>query len=152
MDWLFDHWTGDIGSDIDRSSPSNSIIMDGPKTIQAQLKQNDIIQAFETNREFLIGFIVSVIIGPLAVWYLGELYSRKEKKRNLIYLNTYIPLINDILRQNIKEKDVCLTLLDQKRNEITKLLQEGIISVETYEVLNERITESFKEIFDISQK
>jgi hypothetical protein len=151
IEWLFDHWTGNISSSIDPSSPSNSIIMDGPKTIRAQLKPNDIIQALGANRDLINGVIASAIIGPLAAYGLSLWHSWREKKKNLIYLNTYIPMIRDILRQNIKEKDVCIILLDQKRNEITKLLQAGIINIETFRVLNEHLAESFKELFDATQ-
>lgn len=152
----FDHWIGDINSEIDPASPSNSIIMDSPITIQAVWKQNEISDVFEeffgTTKDFFYGFLAAAIIGPLVAWLLTLIYSRKEKKRNLIYLKTYIPLIDNILKQNIKEKDVCHTLLDQKRNEITALLQAGIINIETFRLLNEHITDSFKEISNINQK
>lgn len=150
-DWSFDHWTGDIGSNIDRSSPSNSVIMDGPKTVQAQLRPNDIAQGFAENKDLLNGVIASAIIGPLAGLGLSVLYSSMEKKRNLVYMNTYIPMINDMLRQNINEKDRFKELV-LIRNEIIRSLQAGIINTETFRVLDDRIIEGFEGKFDISQE
>jgi hypothetical protein len=58
------------------------------------------------------------------------------------YLRTHIPLIDDILKQNIGDRELGIRLLNQKRSEITTLLQAGIINVETYRLLSEYITDS----------
>lgn len=145
----FDHWIGDLSSDIDQSSTSISFTMDGPKNIQAKAKQNELLDSFKQSfgflAEFFYGFIAAAIIGPLVAWVLTIIYSRKEKKRNLIYLRTYIPLIDDILKQYIGDRELGIKLLNQKRSEITTLLQAGIINVETYRLLSEHITDSAKE-------
>jgi hypothetical protein len=145
----FDHWIGDLSPDVDPSSNSISFIVDGPKNIQAKAKQNEFVdsfnQTFGSLAEFFYGFIAAAIIGPLVAWILTIVYSRKEKKRNLIYLRTYIPLIDDILKQNVTDRELSIKLINQKRNEIATLLQAGIINVETYRLLNEHIADSLTE-------
>ena len=150
----FARWDGDVDPEIDAASSSIGFIVNGPKTIEAIGRQNEILDVFRQLpaefTQFFYSFLVAAIIGPIVAWFLTTIYSRKERKRNLIYLKTYIPMIGD-LRRSIKEKDGSLTLLIQKRNEITILLQSGLISIETFRLLSDHITDSLKDIRDSGQ-
>jgi hypothetical protein len=137
---IFDHWKGDIDTDSDATLTSNSIIMNGPKDIRAYWKENSAFSfIYENFEQFFYSFIAAAIIGPIIGWMLSITPSRIEKKRQLTYLKTYIDWINDIFKEYINEEDKSKILLEQKRKEITSLLQSGIINVETFRLLNEHI-------------
>lgn len=136
----FDRWKGDIDTSVDPTLASNSFIMNGPKEIQAVWKENSLFSYLSGNfKEFFYSFIAAAIIGPIIGWMLSITPAWIEKKRQLVYLVTYIKLVNEIFNKYLNDEDKRKILLDQKRKEITSLLESKLISMETFRLLNEYI-------------
>ena len=92
--------------------------MNGPKDIQAVWKENSVFSYISGNfKEFFYSFIAAAIIGPIIGWMLSITPAWIEKKRQLVYLITYIKLVNEIFNEYINEEDKRKILLDQKRKE-----------------------------------
>jgi hypothetical protein len=87
----FDRWKGDIDTSVDPTLASNSFIMNGPKEIQAVWKENSLFSYLSGNfKEFFYSFSAAAIIGPIIGWMLSITPAGIEKKRQLVYLVTYI--------------------------------------------------------------
>jgi YVTN family beta-propeller protein len=131
----FISWSG-----LDNSNEYNAtlnILHFGTLTANvAPLPAEDVIQK---NRDLIVALIASAILGPIIGWVLPWTAGIKEKKRQLRYLRTVIPLVDDIYKQHSQNKQNCLNLLEQQKKETIALLQGGIINDATYRILNNLI-------------
>lgn len=95
----------------------------------------------ENLRDIFYSFVVAAIIGPVLGWALAYVVANREKKRQLKYIKTFIPLIEDLFKENLHNKEKCIEVLEQQRKEIIALLQNGLLNDTTFRFLNARIIE-----------
>ncbi|HEY7108978.1 MAG TPA: hypothetical protein VH415_06105 [Nitrososphaeraceae archaeon] len=70
-----------------------------------------------------------------------NMLRRIERKRQLKYLRVYLQFIDKAYEDNIDDKTKCAAILNEKGDEVLKLLKEGIINESTYKLLKDRIQE-----------
>jgi len=73
---------------------------------------DDIIQK---HYSLIVGLLTATIVGPLGARAIAIIFDQREKKRQLRYLRTIIPLIDDVYKQNYQNKEKCLNLLQQQK-------------------------------------
>lgn len=91
--------------------------------------------------DLLYVFASAAIIGPIIGWAIPHTLLFREKRKQLKYLNTFFPLIDDVYNKNHQTKDQCISLLEQQRNQLITLLQYGFLNDVTFRLLNSRIIE-----------
>jgi YVTN family beta-propeller protein len=96
--------------------------------------------------DLVFTLVAAAILGPIVGWMLPWIAAIREKKRQLQYLRTVIPLVEDICKENRQNKQNCLNLLEQQKKETIALLQGGIITEATYRILNSLITGHIVEV------
>lgn len=90
----------------------------------------------------LYAVLLSVIIPALAAWSIPAIAGYFNRRRHRKYMRKYMAEIIQIHDMHQKEY---LKILEDKRNEIGKILTEGKITESQYEILNERISEYYDE-------
>jgi YVTN family beta-propeller protein len=149
--FVFSSWSGDLPYNTDTTKPDAiQFIITRYGTLTANFNENPSTPTVALSPEFyntvLLPILTGVILAPLAGWLIPYLADRSEKKRQLKYLGTYIPLIDGIYENHYKNKEECLQLLNQKRKDITALLRDGIVNDSSYGILDSRISEYTNEI------
>ncbi|HET7283328.1 MAG TPA: YncE family protein, partial [Nitrososphaeraceae archaeon] len=148
--FLFSSWSGDLASNNTATNPVLHFNVTRYGTLTANfVKAPSPAAQVILPKEYwdsIYSIVIGVIVAPIAGWLVPFVVDYKEKKRQLRYLRTYIPLIDNIYeehRQNIGE---CMQLLEQERVDISALLQQGIINDSSFGILNDRISEYIEEV------
>jgi hypothetical protein len=89
--------------------------------------------------DLLYGVILGPTVGSILAWSLPYLLDRHDKKLQLQILRTQIPKIDKIYNSHKKNGEERLRLLNEKRTEITSLLEKGMMDDTTYQILDGRI-------------
>jgi YVTN family beta-propeller protein len=140
--FMFSSWYSDLPHNIDTSAIRLNISRYG--TLSANFAKIPVSPPVELPEKFydtLWALFVALVLGPIAGWLIPYLADRSEKEKQLKYLRTYIHQIDDIYENNHKNKDECLQLLNQKRKDITALLEDGIVNDSSYGIVDSRISE-----------
>ena len=130
--------------DSNGSSPLLQTNLTNSATITAHFNkhvQQSTVEIFAQYKDFFYGVIASTIIGPIVGFVLPYTISHREKKKQVKYLKSFLPLIDDVFNSYAHDKQKLLEHLEQQRKEIVSLLQDGVLNESTFRILNARINE-----------
>jgi YVTN family beta-propeller protein len=147
-DFSFSSWSGTMVPEEDYKDPNISLNLTENGSLSPHFERNDSLFSMlekqsEQIRNSLIG---GLILGPIAGWFVGYVYVRIEKKRQLKYLKIYLQLVDETYQKFQKDKEECIKFLEEKRNEIVTLLKSGIINDSTFGILKDRIGDHFSNL------
>ena len=143
----FSYWSGSLSKNLSNSTQI-SFQLKGSGILSASFERSvEPVTKFINENYGIIYFVITgLILTPIAGYLLQYAWKRIERKRQLKYLRVYLQFIDKAYEDNINDKAKCVVTLDEKGNEILKLLKEGIINESTYRLLKDRIQEMEKKL------
>jgi YVTN family beta-propeller protein len=140
--FVLSSWTGDLPYNINKTKPS---VIQFNVTRYGTLTPNfgKTFSATPINvsvpTDLLYGVILGPTVGSVLAWLIPYFIDRNDKKMQLQTLRTETAKIDKIYNLHEKSREERLALLNDKRIEIMRLLEKGMMNYTTYQILDGRI-------------
>jgi YVTN family beta-propeller protein len=142
--FVLNSWAGDLPYNIDKRKLGViqfNVTRYGTLAANFNKTPSAIPISLSVPTDLLYGVILGPMVGSVLAWLLPYFLDRSDKKTQLQTLRTELPKIDKIYNSVEKSREERLGLLNDKRIEIMRLLEEGMMNYTTYQILDGRIND-----------